>query len=206
MPASIASLPVVTLDYSNRGPGLLGGMKQLESLLNADKGREGYLKVLVIVGDQKTVVPIIMSRSDLYVLGFECSGTWFRFSDAPWPFTESSTSLGHDGQYSSLGGLSGNMTAGAIQGIARLANLSKRSEWKESLRTLLIAVAECARLIPVRMRILGLLNEVNHTSIPLDELAHYVQNWDKASKGQDMSKEISPTHRTGFSDPTIIRR
>lgn len=206
MPASIASLPVVTLDYSNRGPGLQEGMKQLESLLHADKGREGYLKVLVVVGEQKTVVPIIMSRSDLYVLGFECSGTWYRFSDAPWPFTESSTSLGHDGQYSSLGGLSGNMTAGAIQGIARLANLGKRSEWKESLRTLLIAVAECARLIPVRMRILGLLNEVNHQAVPLNDLAHYVQNWDKASKGQDMSKEISPTHRTGFSDPTIIRR
>lgn len=206
MPLSIASLPVVTLDYAHRGTGLHTGMKQLELTLGADRGREGYLKCNVIVGEKNTVVPIIMSRSDLYVLGFECSGTWFRFSDAPWPFSEPSTSLGHDGQYSSLGGLTGNMTAGAIDGIARLANLGKRSEWKESLRTLLIAVAECARLIPVRMRILGLLNEVNHTPIPLDELAHYVQNWDKASKGQDMSKEVSPTHRVGFSDPTIIKR
>jgi hypothetical protein len=203
MPISIGTLPVVSLDYTNRGPGLLIGLKQLEALLDSAGGRQGYLAVNVTVPG--AVIPIVLARSDLYVVGFRCAGTWFRFNDAAWPFSEAVTKLGYDGQYSALGGLVGNLTAGSINGMARLANITQRSQWNESLRTLLVVVSECARLIPVQMQVLGLLNGVLPT-VPLAPLAHYIQNWDRASRGADMSREVTPTHRVGFPDPTIIKR
>jgi hypothetical protein len=203
MAISIGTLPVVPIDYTNRGPGLHIGLKQLEAKLDAERGREGYLAVNVTV--TAAVIPIVLARSDLYVLGFRCSGNWFRFDDAGWPFSEPVTRLGYDGQYASLGGLTGNLTAGAIDGIAQLANISQRIQWKEPLRTLLVVVSECARLIPVRMQVTGLLNGVLQT-VPLTSLAHYIQNWNKASKGKDMSREVAPNLRVGFRDPTIIKR
>jgi hypothetical protein len=42
--------------------------------------------------------------------------------------------------------------------------------------------------------------------MPLAPLADYSQNWDKASKGKDMSREVTPNLRVGFRDPTIIKR
>ncbi|MBI3469691.1 MAG: hypothetical protein HY000_42375 [Planctomycetes bacterium] len=203
MPISIATLPVVALDYANRGPGLHIGLTKLQALLNAARGREGYLVVNVTVTG--AVVPIVVARSDLYVIGFKCAGNWFRFDDADWPFSETATKLGYEGQYSNLGGLSGNLTAGAIDGIAKLADISQRSQWKESLRTLLVVVSECARLIPVHMQILGLLNGLIPT-VPLAPLAEYIQNWDKASKGKDMMRQVGPNLRVGFRDPTILKR
>jgi Ribosome inactivating protein len=203
MPISIATLPVVSLDYTNRGPGLHIGLAQLEAMLDSANGREGHLGVNVTVTG--AVVPIVLARSDLYVMGFRCAGGWFRFDDAGWPFSEGVTKLGYDGQYSKLGGLTGNLTASAISGISRLANVGDRPQWKEPLRTLLVVVSECARLIPVRMQILGLLNGILPT-VPLAPLAHYIQNWDKASKGRDMSREKGPNLRVGFKDPTIIKR
>lgn len=207
MPVSIATLPVVLLDYTNRGPGLHLGLKQLEALLDAS--RAGYLAVNVSV--HGAIIPIVMARSDLYVIGFRCAGTWFRFDDATWSFSETSKKLGYDGQYASLGGLTGNLTPGAIDGIARLADITSRIQWQDALRTLLVVVSECARLIPVRMQILGLLNGVVPL-VPLAPLAHYIQNWNKASMGADMSREVPTppeakhTLRVGFKDPTIIRR
>jgi len=203
MPISIGTLPVVTLDYTNRGPGLHIGLTQLEAMLDTARRREGHLVVNVTVTG--AVIPIVLARSDLYVVGLRCAGNWFRFDDADWPFSEAVTKLGYDGQYSSLGGLAGNLTAGAIDGIARLGNIAQRPQWKEALRTLLVVVSECARLIPVRMQILGLLNGILPTA-PLAPLAHYIQNWDKASKGTDMSREQAPNLRVGFRDPTIIKR
>jgi hypothetical protein len=203
MPISIGSLPVVALDYDNRGPGLYLGMRQLESMLDYSTGREGY--VVVQVTANRTLVPVVMARADLYILAFQCSGNWFRFDDAQWPFAEPVTRLGYEGRYQELGGLVGSLTPGAINGIARLANGASQSHWKEALRTLLIVVSECARLIPVRMQVLGLLNGID-VALPLEPLAHYIQNWDKASKGMDMSKEVRPNLRVGFQDPTIIKR
>jgi hypothetical protein len=208
MAIAIGTLPVVPLDYTNRGPGLHPGLKQLEAML--DTGREGYLSANVAV--KGAIIPIVVARADLYVIGFRCAGTWFRFDDAHWPFSEAATKLGYDGQYGSLGGLVGNLTPGAIDGIGRLANAASRSQWKEALRTLLVVVSECARLIPVRMQILGLLNGVVPV-VPLAPLAHYIQNWSKASMGTDMSREVVPPKhssahslRVGFRDPTIIKR
>ena len=207
MPIAIATLPVISLDYTNRGPGLDLGLKQLEATLDA--GRGGYIAVNVTVSG--AVIPIVMARSDLYVMAFRCAGTWFRFDDADWPFSDAVKKLGYDGQYGSLGGLVGNLTPGAIDGVARLASITARLQWQESLRTLLVIVSECARLIPVRMHILGLLNGVVPI-VPLAPLAHYIQNWKKASGGTDMSREVpSPpgnpnTFRVGFRDPTIIKR
>jgi len=207
MPVAIGTLPVIALDYTHRGPGLQSGLKQLEAMLDA--GREGYLAVNVTVNG--AVVPMVMARADLYVIGFRCAGTWFRFDDAKWPFSEAATKLGFDGQYGSLGGLTGNLTAGAIDGIARLTNLASRPQWQDSLRSLLIVVSECARLIPVRMQILGLLNGILPV-VQLAPLAHYIQNWNKASTGTDMSREVTPkpagvlSLRVGFRDPTIIKR
>jgi hypothetical protein len=43
-------------------------------------------------------------------------------------------------------------------------------------------------------------------TVPLAPLARYIKNWDKASKGMDMSQEVSPNFRTGFKDPAIIKR
>lgn len=203
MPISIESLPVVRIDYTNRGPGLHSGLTQLSAMLNADGGRKGYALLNVAAAD--AVVPVVLARSDLYVMGFRCSGRWFRFDDAQWPFSQAVTKLGYDGRYASLGGLTGNLTAGDIAAIAQLADLAQRSLWKRALRTLLIALSECARLAPVNMQLLGLLNGVL-PNVPLAPLAHYIQNWDKASKGMDMSKEAGPNLRTGFRDPTIIKR
>jgi Ribosome inactivating protein len=207
MPIAIGTLPVVVLDYTHRGPGLHLGLKQLEAMLDA--GREGHLAVNVAVNG--AVIPVILARSDLYVVGFRCAGNWFRFDDAQWPFSEAAKSLGYDGQYGSLGGLVGNMTPGAIDGIARLANIASRPQWKDALRTLLVVVSECTRLIPVRMQILGLLNGIMPI-VPLAPLAHYIQNWNKASTGMDVSREVASKHdipqslRVGFRDPTIIKR
>jgi Ribosome inactivating protein len=172
-------------------------------MLDTARGREGHLAVNVTVTG--SVIPVVLARSDLYVMGFQCAGNWFRFDDAGWPFSETVTKLGYDGQYGSLGGLAGNLTAGAIDGIARLGNIANRPQWKEALRTLLVVVSECARLIPVRMQITGLLNGFLST-VPLASLARYIQNWDIASKGTDMSREEAPNLRVGFRDPTIIKR
>ena len=203
MPGSINSLPVVRLDYTNRGPGLHNGLTQLRAILDDDGGRKGY--VVVNVAAPGAVIPTVLARSDLYLLGFRCAGTWFRFDDAEWPFSEAATKLGYDGQYGSLGGLTGHVTAGGISGIARLADITRRPQWKEPLRTLLVIVSECSRLIPVQMEVLGLLNGIL-PAVPLTPLKHYIQNWDKASKGMDMSREVRPNLRTGFRDPTIIKR
>jgi hypothetical protein len=203
MAISISSLPVVAVDYTNRGPGLHGGLTQLRAVLDSDGGREGYLAVNVTVPN--AVIPTVLARSDLYLMGFRCAGTWFHFNDAVWPFSEPATKLGYDGQYGSLGGLSGNLTPGAIDSIARLADITRRTEWKEPLRTLLVILCECSRLIPVQMEVLGLLNGVL-PAVQLPPLKHYIQNWDKASKGRDMSREVRPNLRTGFRDPTIIKR
>lgn len=207
MPIAIATLPVISLDYTNRGSGLDLGLKQLEATLDA--GRGGYLAVTVTVPG--AVIPIVMARSDLYVMAFRCAGTWFRFDDADWPFSDAVKKLGYNGQYGSLGGLVGNLSPGAIAGIARLASITSRLQWQEALRTLLVIVSECARLIPVRMHVLGLLNGVVPL-VPLAPLAHYIQNWKKASGGTDMSREVPAppgnpnTFRAGFRDPTIIKR
>lgn len=203
MPTSIRTLPVAHFDFTNRGPGLQVGLKQLEAMLDTASGREGHLVVNVTIA--RVVIPVVLARSDLYVVGFQCSGSWFRFDDADWPFSEAVTKLGYDGQYDSLGGLAGSLTAGAIDGMARLANIAHRPQWKEALRTLIVVVSENARLIPVRMQITGLLNGVV-TTVPLAPLAHYIQNWDKASKGTDMSREVAPNLRVGFRDPTILKR
>lgn len=203
MPIPIKSLPSVRLDYTSRGPGLDIGLKQLRALLDAEGGREGYIAVNVAVPG--AVIPTVLARSDLYVMGFQCARKWFRFDDAEWPFSEAVTTLGYDGQYRSLGGLKGNLTVGAISGIAQLANIADRSQWKEPLRTLLVVVSECSRLVPVQMAVLGLLNGIS-PSAPLAGLSHYIQNWDKASKGMDMSREVRPNLRVGFRDPTIIKR
>ncbi|NOT56003.1 MAG: hypothetical protein HOP18_15495 [Deltaproteobacteria bacterium] len=203
MPIAIGTLPVVLLDYTNRGPGLHMGLKHIEATLDTTRGRDGHLVVNVAVTG--AVIPVVLARADMYVLGFQCGRTWFRFDDADWPFAETATKLGYDGQYGSLGGLTGNLTAGAIEGIARLAHIADRPQWQEALRTLLVMVSECARLIPVRMQILGLLNGIVLT-VPLAPLARYIQNWDKASKGRDMSQEVAPNFRVGFRDPTIIKR
>ncbi len=206
MPVSIGTLPLIELDYTNRGPGLHTGMSQLEARLAEDGGRKGHLRIHVSVSGG--TIPIVMARSDLYILGFQCDKNWFRFDDAAWPFTESATKLGYEGQYIKLGGLIGSLTLGSINAISKLGNIALRPEWAEHLRTLLIVVSECARLILVRMQVLGLLNNVVHTgSVPLSSLAHYIQNWDKASKGQDMTQPTdNPNVRTGFKDPTIIKR
>jgi len=207
MQIAIGTLPVVALDYTHLGPGLHMGLRQIEATLDAR--REGHLAVNVAVNG--TVIPVVLARSDLYVVGFRCAGTWFRYDAAQWPFSEAVKTLGYDGQDGSLGGLVGNLTPGAIDGIARLANIASRPRWKDALRTLLVVVSECARLIPVRMEILGLLNGIIPI-VPLPPLAHYIQNWNKASMGTDMSREVASKQdsphsvRVGFRDPTIIKR
>ena len=203
MPISITSLPGVRLDLTNRGPGLHSGLTQLRAMLDNEGGREGYVVVNVTVAG--AVIPIVLARADLYVKGFQCAGTWFRFDDADWPFSEAVTKLGYEGQYGSLGGLEGALTVGAISGIAKLANIGERSQWKEPLRTLLVVVCESSRLIPVKMEVLGLLNGIS-TAVPLAPLKHYIQDWGRASKGKDMSREVQPNFRVGFRDPTIIKR
>src|SRR4051812_1325716 len=100
MPVSIGSLPAVSLDYTRRGPGLHPGLSMLERMLDADGGREGYLRVEVTVPG--ATVPLVMARSDLYILGFRSGGAWYRFDDADWPFAENVTKLGYEGRYASL--------------------------------------------------------------------------------------------------------
>jgi hypothetical protein len=203
MAVSIATLPEFTLDYTHNGPGLHTGLTALERALDTAGGRTGHLRVTVTVTG--ATVPLVMARSDLYVMGFRCGGQWFRFDDAAWPFTEPVTGLGYDGQYSSLGGLTGAIPAGGVTGLARLTDIAQRPNWKEPLRTTLVIVSECTRLVPVRMQVLGLLNGIL-PAIELGPLARYIQNWDKASKGKDMSVEAGPNLRVGFRDPTIIKR
>ena len=202
MPIDIDSLPNVRVDFTARGPGLQTGMVEIERLV-AEK-RSGYMLLSVIV-DAGTI-PVVMSRDDLYIVGFRSSTGWWHFSDAKWPFSGDASSLGHDGQYGSLGGLTDRLTKdSAVASLGHLLNGAKRSNWNKALRNLLVLVAECARLIPVRMRVLGLLNGVVHT-LDLSEVERYIKNWSKASKGTDMSVEVSPTHRVGHKDPTIIKR
>lgn len=203
MAIAIGGLPNVLLDYTKRGTGLQAGMTQLEALLNERQGRDGYMTAQVIVAGGE--VSVVFARADLYILGFRSDAGWYRFDEVPWPFSDAATSLGHDAQYRTLGGLTGNLTAGSIEGIARLADVSQRHQWRESLRTLVVVVSECARLIPVRMQVIGLLNGAIPL-MPLGTLARYIQNWDQASRGVDMSQAAGPNLRTGFRDPTIIRR
>jgi hypothetical protein len=60
MAVSIATLPVVHLDYTNRGPGVHLGLVQLEAMLSAERGREGYLTVQVKVNN--ATIPVVMAR------------------------------------------------------------------------------------------------------------------------------------------------
>jgi len=71
MPISIKSLPVLRFDYTNRGPGLHMGLMQLGAMLDTEGGREGYVVVNVAVAG--AVIPIVLARSDLYVMGFRCA-------------------------------------------------------------------------------------------------------------------------------------
>lgn len=201
MPIDISTLPTIRLDYTAGGTGLQPGMRAIETLLA--ESREGYMLLDVVV-DGGTL-PVIMARSDLYIVGFQAGTTWWRFSDADWPFRTPATSLGHDGQYTTLGGLQGSIDIGAIASISVLCDSSDRQQWRPALRTLLVVVAECARLIPVRMRVLGLLNGIFYI-LPLGDVQRYIKNWSKASKGHDMSEQAAENLRVGFKDPTIIRR
>ena len=201
MPTRIDSLAIASMDFTCNGPQLNTGYKLAQQELDSD--RTGFLRIDVLVPDAR--IPVIMRREDLYVLGFQAGSSWWKFSDADWPLTPDATSLGHDGQYDTLGGLSGSLSLDSIAGVAKLADLGSRSQWKPALRTLLVLVAENLRLIPVQMRILGLLNGIQY-SVPLADLERYIKNWGKASKGFDMSQETRPGLRQGFSDPTIIRR
>jgi hypothetical protein len=92
MPVSIESLPVVSFDYSHRGPGLHSGLTQLWKMLDTPRGREGYVVVNVTVAG--AVIPTVLARSDLYLMGFQCARNWFCFDDAKWPFSESGGEAG----------------------------------------------------------------------------------------------------------------
>jgi hypothetical protein len=83
-------------------------------------------------------IPAVMARADLYIMAFQSGGTWFRFDDAEWPFSDTSKPLGYEGRYDCLGKLVGNLTMGSINGIARLATPAFRPQWKDALRTLLV--------------------------------------------------------------------
>ena len=202
MPVSITTLPGIPLDYTQRGPGLYPGMTRLFAALEGE--RKGHLRLFVKVPG--AVVQVIMRRSDLYLVGFESGGTWWRFDDADWTeLSPAAKPLGHDGSYRALGDLTGILDAGSIAAIAKLAQPGQRSSWKPALRTLLVVVAECARLVPVQMHVLGLLNGIDH-AIALAPLAHYIQGWSAASRGADMSRQVNERLRVGFRDPTIIRK
>ena len=112
MPVSISALPELTLNYTNGGPGLHVGLRLLETMLGTTGGREGH--ILTTVNVTGAAIPIVLARDDLYAVGFRCGGQWFRFNDAVWPFTETVTPLGYDGQYSALGGLTGDPAPGSI--------------------------------------------------------------------------------------------
>jgi len=60
-------------------------------------------------------------------------------------------------------------------------------------------------LVPVNMLVLGLLNGIR-ADIELNYLEPYIRNWGKASAGKDMMVQQGPNLKTGFRDPTIIRR
>jgi hypothetical protein len=197
----IQSLIPITLDFTRRGPGLHLGYSQARAALEGN--RTGFLRLDAVF--PSGVVPTIMRRDDLYLIGFRSQDGWWRFSDADWPLTPVATSLGHDGQYQTLGGLSGSLSRGAMEAAGKLSNPRHRDQWRVCIRTLLIVVAENLRLVPVNMLVLGVLNGIKH-SIPLDYVEPYVRNWGKASAGRDMSVQVSPNLKTGFGDPTIIRR
>ena len=44
------------------------------------------------------VIPIVLARSDLYVVGFRCARNRLCFDNADWPFSEAVTRLGYDHQ------------------------------------------------------------------------------------------------------------
>src|SRR5690242_18356635 len=109
MPTQINSLPNFDLDYTKKGPGLIAGMKGLYKALEGS--RTGYVRLSVkTLGS--TVVPVIMQRSDLYLMGIESGGKWYRFKDAKWgDLTPVATDLGYKGSYDALGGLAGTIDA-----------------------------------------------------------------------------------------------
>src|SRR5262245_47626666 len=100
MTTPIDKLPHIPLDYTQRGPGLDPGMKLLERPFEED--RPGYLLVTAKVPG--AVIPVVMRRSDLYLLGFESGKTWYRFDDADWhDLAPAAKTLGFDGTYRALG-------------------------------------------------------------------------------------------------------
>ena len=201
MATQIESLRRVELDFSAGGPEYMLGYKLAAQAIDED--RNGFLRLDAIF--RNGIVPLVMRTSDLYVLGFRAGEAWWRFSDADWPLLPDAVSLGHDGQYDTLGGLSGDLTANTLRHLGGLGSQQRRAEWKGQLRILLVAVAESLRLIPVQMAVLGTLNEIR-PKVSLGSLEHYIKNWGKASAGKDMTGEAGPNLRTGFRDPTIIRR
>ena len=201
MPDKITSLPRITLDFTDRGPGLLSGLRQATNVIEAD--RKGHLVLDVKVTG--SIVPVVIDRTSLYVLGFQSDAGWHRFSDATWSFVEPATDLKHDGTYAALGGLDGTLTRGSIDGIGKLSKAQNAHVWKPALLALVVVVAENLRLVPVQMRVLGLLNGFQ-PSISLVELGYYILSWGQASKGRDMSREAGEGMRVGFRDPTLIRR
>jgi Ribosome inactivating protein len=202
MTTAIDKLPQIKLDYTQRGPGLQPGMKLIERAF--EEHRPGHLLLSIKVPG--AVIPVVMRRSDLYLLGFECGGTWYRFDDADWhELAPAAKTLGFKESYRELGELEGIIDANSIAALGKLAQPGQRTAWKPLLRTLVVVVAECARLIPVRTEVLGLLNGVVH-KIELEPLAHYIQNWSAASRGTDMSREEKPGLRVGARDPTILKK
>ena len=201
MPLSISSLPKATIDFTNKGTGLHVGIQKATSLIEGD--RNTYLVIDAKVS--KGTLPIVIDTASLYILGFECDTGWYCFSDVQWNFSDKVTSLGHDGSYGSLGGLSGNLSLSDINDISLLLSSANMKKWKPALLTLVVVVAENLRLTPVRMRILGLLNGYFY-SVSLDEVSRYIKNWGQASLGKDMSEQVSSTLSVGFKDPTLIRR
>lgn len=209
MAVSINDLRSVTVDFSGSGPAFHAGYCQARGILH--ESREGYLRISArfpapgAASSGTVEVPVIMRCSDLYLLGFRSGQTWWRFSDAAWPLEPQASNLGHDGRYEALGGLAGALTLGTIHGVGKLVVPARGEHWEAALRTLLIVVAESLRLVPVQMRVLGLLNH-HLATVRLEELEPYIRSWAKASAGADMSRQVAPNVRQGFSDPTIIKR
>jgi len=195
------SLVPITLDYRAGGPALHCGYSQARSELGTNRG--GFIRLDTVF--KTGTVPVILRREDLYVIGFQSADGWWRFGDADWPLVPAATSLGFDGQYATLGGLSGSLRREALDSTGKLCDPTNRSQWKRHLRTLLIVVAENLRLVPVNMLVLGLLNGIRG-DIELNYLEPYIRNWGKASAGKDMMVQQGPNLKTGFRDPTIIRR
>ena len=202
MAISIGSLAKVTLDFTNRGPGLKKGLDQATARIEAD--RRTFLHLDVVVAEGATV-PIVMKTEDLYILGFKCGAVWRCFSDVTWPFSEAVKSLGYEGRYDVLGGLGGIITAEHIVGIRILLDPLKEPTWKKALLALLVVVSENLRLTPVNMWVLGVLNGFGRP-LPLSDLERYIKNWKKASSGKDMSVKVGENAWTGFKDPKLIKR